>query len=158
MKNLSLVLIFLLTLSSCKKDAPITDVSATSDSIALRDSVATDSSAVSAQAFKVDPINQMPEKGKTIFLQNDNVLFYFSTRKNLGSIQIDGKTYDLDQLNFIDNEYYISGENISITAKEGLFAEMTGDCLHGTFPEVNVELDGKTVILNNIKVHDCPSY
>lgn len=158
MKYLSIFSILLLSLSSCKKETAVTEINMSADSLSLRDSVVSDSVLVSAKPFVVNPVNEVANLGKTVFMQNGNVLFYFSTVENRGSIKIDGKAFDLDQLNFTDDEYYISGEKIKISAKAGIFDEMTSDCLYGVFSEVNIEHNEKSLTLKNIKVQDCPSY
>lgn len=156
MKYFSALVLFLALLNSCKKDEKIVENNSSNDSIqnnAKKDSLANEGS-----NLKIEPLNIAPEKGKTVFKNNDKFLFYFDTRSNIGEIKISGKIYKLDLLNFIDNEYFISGDNVKISAVNGTFQEMTGDCLYGNFAEVKVELDGKESVLKNISVQDCPAY
>lgn len=109
--------------------------------------------------LKIEPLEVSATIGKTVFSgQDKKTLFYFDTQSNNGEIKINGKSYALDLLNFTDNEYHISGNGVKITATEGDFKEMKGDCLYGKFPEVKVEIEDQQVILKNIAVQDCPAY
>lgn len=158
MKYLKIIAIAFLVLNSCKKEERLKDSDRYEDSLKAGEDLPVDSLNLKSPAFEVESLVEAAEKGKTVFTDNGKTIFYFSTVKNLGSIKIDGKTYTLDQLNFVDNEYFISGPEVKISAKEGIFQEMTGDCLYGTFPQLTIDLDGKTETLKNIKVQDCPQY
>ncbi|WP_417430996.1 hypothetical protein [Halpernia sp.] len=154
MKYLILFCLFFLIFNSCKKDEKINENSVQKDSLVIKK----DSVSLENPPLKVEPLDISAEVGKTIFSQDKNVLFYFNTRTNSGEIKLNGKSYNLDMLNFIDNNYYISGDYIKISAKDGNFQEMTSDCLYGNFPEVKVEVGKQELILKNISVQDCPAY
>lgn len=158
MKYLSVFAILILCLNSCKKDEKSVENSLKQDSTKLNHILKNDSLENSNQVLKIEPLNIAPAKGKTVFSQDKKVMFYFDTQSNTGEININGRSYALDMLNFTDNEYHISGNGVKITAKEGDFKEMTGDCLYGNFPSVKIELDEEEVILKNIFVQDCPAY
>lgn len=144
------------SLNSCKKDEKVVESSLEKDSVKLNNILKNDTGDLNS--LKVDNLNVKPEKGKTVFSRDGESLFYFDTRSNLGEIKIDGNSYVLDMLNFTDNEYRISGNGIKITATEGNFEDMKGDCLSGNFPKMKVDMNGKVVVLNNISVQDCPAY
>lgn len=109
-------------------------------------------------AFQITPQNISVEKGKAVFKQNGNVLFYFDQNSNEGNIRIDGKDYTLNQFNFTENNYAISGSGVEIEATNGDFKDRAGDCVEGDFPEVKVSLKDKVVKLTNITAQDCPTY
>ena len=153
MKYLSVFIVFIFCLNSCKKDEKITQNSTEKDSLNIgKDSVS------SNLPLTVVPLNMFADKGKTVFSQDKKTMFFFNTQSNTGEININGKTHSLDVLSFTDNEYHISGKDVKITATEGDFKDMTGDCLFGNFPEVKVEFNNQQVILKDISVQDCPAY
>lgn len=155
MRFLICFLFLSLVLSSCQKEK-LVSVAVKSDSVLA----ASDSTmAVEKIAnFKIEPMDMQAIKGKTIFTEDNKVLFYFDTQSNTGEIIIDGKKHLLDVLNFTDNEYRIGGDGIKITATNGAFQDMTSDCLYGKFPEITVEYNQQKQILKNISVQDCPVY
>lgn len=156
MKYFSALILCLAFLNSCKKDEKIVEKKVTIDSIqnnSNKDSIVSNDS-----DLKIEPLNIAPEKGKTVFEKDGKFLFYFDTRSNLGEIKVNGTVYKLDLLNSVDNEYYISGDNIKISATDGIFKEMTGDCLYGDFPKMKVDIGGKVIEINNVSVQDCPAY
>lgn len=153
MKYLSSFFLLLLCLNSCKKEEKITQNSTTKDSLNIvKDPLSAN------VPLTVVPLNIFADKGKTVFSQDKRTMFFFDTQSNTGEININGKTYALDLLNFTDNEYHISGKDVKITATEGDFKEKTGDCLYGKFAGVKVELNHQEVILKDISVQDCPAY
>lgn len=109
-------------------------------------------------AFKIIPQNITSEKGRAIFKQNGNVLFYFDQNSNEGNIRIDGKDYPLNRFNFTENNYSISGSGVEIEATNGDFKDGKDDCIEGDFQEVKVSLNDKIVNLTNITAEDCPNY
>ena len=153
MKYLSSFFLLLLCLNSCKKEEKITQNPTTKDSLNIvKDPLSAN------VPLTVVPLNIFADKGKTVFSQDKRTMFFFDTQSNTGEININGKTYALDLLNFTDNEYHISGKDVKITATEGDFKEKTGDCLYGKFAGVKVELNNQEVILKDISVQDCPAY
>ncbi|MBC7556067.1 MAG: hypothetical protein H7195_03815 [Chryseobacterium sp.] len=153
MKYLSSFFLLLLCLNSCKKEEKITQNSTAKDSLNIvKDPLSAN------VPLTVVPLNIFADKGKTVFSQDKRTMFFFDTQSNTGEININGKTYALDLLNFTDNEYHISGKDVKITATEGDFKEKTGDCLYGKFAGVKVELNHQEVILKDISVQDCPAY
>ncbi len=152
MKYLSFCFVILFCLNSCKKDEKITQNSIKKDSLNIvKNSVSPNI------PLTVVPLSAFAEKGKTVFTQDRKNMFFFDARSNTGEININGKTYALDLLNFTDNEYHISGKDVKITATEGDFKDMTGGCIYGSFPEVTVELNKQKVVLKDISVKDCPA-
>ncbi len=102
MKKLFFVLT-IITLVSCKKDKEIISdkivvdsTKSITDSLQLPELRNPDKSV----AFQILPQNIASEKGRTIFKQNGNVLFYFDQNSNEGNIRIDGKDYALSQFDF----------------------------------------------------------
>ena len=152
-KLLSLCCVLFFCLNSCKKDEKMTQNSAVKDSLNIKND-----SVTASIPLTVVPLNIFAEKGKTVFSQDKKTIFFFDTHSNTGEININGKTYALDLLNFTDNEYHLSGKDVKITATEGDFKEKTGDCLYGKFSEVKVQLKKQEVILKDISVQDCPAY
>ena len=108
--------------------------------------------------FVVNPQNIDVNKVGTIFYQNGNALFYFDQNASKGNIKIDGKDYALNQLDFNENNYTLSGENLEIEAENGDFEDQTTDCIHGKFPVVKVTLNGKSLNIPSMTVQDCPNY
>ena len=160
MKKLFFVLT-IITLVSCKKDKEIISdkivvdsTKSITDSLQLPELRNPDKSV----AFQILPQNIASEKGRTIFKQNGNVLFYFDQNSNEGNIRIDGKDYTLSQFDFTENNYSISGNGVEIEAANGDFKDEKNECMEGNFPEIKVSLDGKIVNLANIKSEDCSNY
>jgi hypothetical protein len=151
MKYFTLCFVLFLCLNSCKKDEKISKTSTQKDSVNI-----VNNSVSPNMPLTVIPLNIFAKKGKTVFSQDEKTMFFFDNESNTGEININGKTYELDVLSFTDNQYHISGKDVKITATDGDFKDMTGDCLSGNFPEVKVELKHKTVILKDILVKDCP--
>ena len=160
MKKLFFVLT-IITLVSCKKDKEIISdkivvdsTKSITDSLQLPELRNPDKSV----AFQILPQNIASERGRTIFKQNGNVLFYFDQNSNEGNIRIDGKDYTLSQFDFTENNYSISGNGVEIEAANGDFKDEKNDCMEGNFPEIKVSLDGKIVNLANIKSEDCSNF
>ena len=160
MKKLFFVLT-IITLVSCKKDKEIISdkivvdsTKSITDSLQLPELRNPDKSV----AFQILPQNIASEKGRTIFKQNGNVLFYFDQNSNEGNIRIDGKDYTLSQFDFTENNYSISGNGVEIEAANGDFKDEKNECMEGNFPEIKVSLDGKIVNLANIKSEDCSNF
>ena len=160
MKKLFFVLT-IITLVSCKKDKEIISdkivvdsTKSITDSLQLPELRNPDKSV----AFQILPQNIASEKGRTIFKQNGNVLFYFDQNSNEGNIRIDGKDYALTQFDFTENYYSISGNGVEIEAANGDFKDEKNECMEGNFPEIKVSLDGKIVNLANIKSEDCSNF
>ena len=160
MKNLFFVLT-IITLVSCKKDKEIISdkivvdsTKSITNSLQLPELRNPDKSV----AFQILPQNIASEKGRTIFKQNGNVLFYFDQNSNEGNIRIDGKDYALSQFDFTENNYSISGNGVEIEAANGDFKDEKNECMEGNFPEIKVSLDGKIVNLANIKSEDCSNF
>lgn len=157
MKNIFLLLFLGILIISCKKDAKIEEnVNPVQDS-ASADSL-TFSSEDRADAFRVEPISEKADLGKVIFSENDETIISFDTKANSGKIKLNGKEYVLDELIFSENNYEISGNEVSIRAENGNFKEMSSDCNYGIFPEVEIKLSNQEVKLANVKVQDCPDY
>lgn len=159
MKKLFLA-ILLVGLVACKKDKEDLNSKNTADSTkSVLDSIQIPSFENPDQtAFKIMAQNISSEKGRTVFKQNGNVLFYFDQNSNLGNIRIDGKDYALTQFDFTENNYSISGNGVEIEAKNGDFKDEKDDCVEGNFPEIKVSLRDKIVNLTNITSIDCPNY
>ena len=155
MKNLLLLLSFAV-IFSCKKDKETVNstIIPAPDSIQIPTIQNPDQSG----AFEIIPQNIAAEKGRAVFSQNGKVLFYFDQNSNNGNVSIEGKDYALNRFDFTENNYSISGNGIKIEAANGDFKDGTGDCLYGSFPEVKVSANGKTLNLPNIEVQDCPDY
>lgn len=160
MKRLFFVLT-IITLVSCKKDKEIISDKIVVDSTkSITDSLQLPElqNADKSVAFQILPQNIASEKGRTIFKQNGNVLFYFDQNSNEGNIRIDGKDYTLSQFDFTENNYSISGNGVEIEAANGDFKDEKNECMEGNFPEIKVSLDGKIVNLANITSEDCSNY
>jgi hypothetical protein len=153
-------MIILAGLLSCKKDKENLNPKNTTDSTkSVLDSTQIPSFENPDQtAFKIMAQNIAVEKGRTVFKQNGNVLFYFDQNSNLGNIRIDGKDYALTQFDFTENNYLISGSGVEIEATNGDFKDEKNDCVEGNFPGIKVSLHGKIVNLTNITSKDCPNY
>ena len=160
MKKLFFVLT-IITLVSCKKDKQIISDKIVVDSTkSVTDSLQVPElqNADKSTAYQILPQNIASEKGRTIFKQNGNVLFYFDQNSNEGNIRIDGKDYALSQFDFTENNYSISGNGVEIEAANGDFKDEKNECMEGNFPEIKVSLDGKIVNLANIKSEDCSNF
>ena len=159
MKKLFLVLI-LIGLVSCKKDKEdLTTKNRVDSTKSVLDSIQIPSFENPDQmAFKIQAQNVAVEKGKAIFSQNGNVLFYFDQNSNQGNIRIDGKDYALNHFEFSENNYSISGSGVEIEATNGDFKDEKDDCVQGIFPEVKVSLKDQVVNLTNVSSKDCPTY
>lgn len=155
-----LVLIICVVAVSCKKDKEVITNEAKSDSIVTSDSLQnpTIENPDLSAAFQVVPQDIKMQKGRAVFKQSGKVLFYFDQNSNNGVIQIDQKKYNLNQFDFTENNYEISGEGVKIEASNGDFKDATSDCVSGNFPEVSVSVGGKKVNLTNMEVQDCPNY
>ncbi|SIS48504.1 hypothetical protein SAMN05421789_10228 [Kaistella chaponensis] len=151
----------IITLVSCKKDKEIISDNIVVDSTkSVTDSLQRPElrNPDKSVAFQILPQNIASEKGRTIFKQNGNVLFYFDQNSNEGNIRIDGKDYTLSQFDFTENNYSISGNGVEIEAANGDFKDEKNECMEGDFPEIKVSLDGKIVNLANITSEDCSNY
>ena len=164
MKNtiIGFLSVVVFTVISCKKDHETvkSDVSAAhGGSSALSDSTNIDTVAPSdAAVFKINAQDIAALKGRTVFTQNGSTLFYFDIDANKGVVRIDGVEYELNRADFNENNYSLSGDGVTIHATNGDFGEMVNDCVAGTFPEVKISHDGKTLKLAQVAVQDCPNY
>lgn len=155
-----LVLIICVVAISCKKDKEVLTNQPSSDSIVVADSLQNpvienpDQSA----AFAVVPQNVQATKGRTVFSQAGKVLFYYDQNSNSGVVNIDQKNYTLNQFDFTENNYSVSGNGVKIEATNGDFKDPTSDCVYGNFPEISISLNDKKVNLTNVNVQDCPAY
>ena len=151
----------LIGLSSCEKDKETISETAISDS--LRNStldsieIPTLQNADQSAAFEIVSQNIPSAKGRAIFSKDGNVLFYFDQNSNTGNIKIEGKDYALIAFDFNENNYKITGTEVTIEASNGDFKDNNSDCVAGIFPDVKVVLGDKTVNLANIEVLDCPA-
>ena len=141
---------------SCKKEAKISDNQNLSDSL-TSDSL-TISSAENPAAFRVETLSEKAGLGKVIFTENGSTILSFDTQGNSGKIKLNGKEYELNNLVFSENNYDISGDEVTITAENGNFQDSASDCNYGTFPKIEINFNNQKVTLNNIKVQDCPNY
>ncbi len=160
MKNF-LAILLITSLISCNKDKEkISDLvvkdsirTSTFDSI----QIPTVENADQTAAFNIIPQTIASEKGRAIFSKDGNVLFYFDQNSNSGSIKIEGKDYVLNAFDFNENNYKITGTEVSIEASNGDFKDNNSDCVAGIFPDVKVVLGDKTVNLAKVEVLDCPA-
>ena len=158
MQKLFFIFLFAMLVISCKKEAAISDGNnSVSDSVQIPDSLSIQS-ADNPNAFRVETIADKADLGKVIFTENGKTIISFDTQSNTGKIKLNGKEYPLNNLNFSENTYEISGSGIQITAEDGNFQEMVSDCNYGTFPEFKIKFNNQEVKLANIKVQDCPNY
>lgn len=163
MKNIIIAVSLSLLAIECKKEGNITssqnDVETT---VSKADSALISNNSMSKNtpnALKVETLNESANLGKTIFTENGKTIISFNTDNQKGKIRINGKDYELSQLNFTENNYEIKGPEIEIVATNGDFEEMTSDCTYGTFPEIKIKLkDQSSTTLKNVKVQDCPNY
>lgn len=142
MKKTIITILVTIALASCKEDKKITDIP---EQKVIRHQVDT---------LTDDGI----EVGKTVFSREGNTVIIFDANSQSGKISIDGKEYPLNQMVFYENNYELQGKNISIEAYEGDFTTDKNDCIEGHFHSVSVKFDQQELILDNIKVHDCPQY
>lgn len=160
MKNFLAVLILTLIVS-CNKDKENVAEIVAKDSIRTStfDSIQipTFQNADRNAAFEIAPQIISSEKGRAVFSKNGNVLFYFDQNSNNGTIKIDGKDYVLNAFDFNENNYKITGAEVTIEASNGDFKDNNSDCVAGVFPEVKVILGDKTVNLSDVGVMDCPA-
>ena len=158
MKKLLFIFLLGAIVFSCKKEASISENNnLASDSVQIPDSLSIQS-ADNPNAFRVETIADKADLGKVIFTENGKTIISFDTQSNTGKIKLNGKEYPLNNLNFSENTYEISGSEIEITAEDGNFQEMVSDCNYGTFPEFKIKFNNQEVKLANIKVQDCPNY
>ncbi|MGC4127991.1 MAG: hypothetical protein QM564_00205 [Bergeyella sp.] len=146
-------IIFLLStlMYSCKKETK-------HDENTLQNGIDSAITSSENETFRLEPLPEQADTGKTVFTSGGNTVISFDTQANLGMIKINGKEYILDHLEFSENNYQITGEGITITAENGNFQEMESDCLYGTFPEISVNFNNTVSKFTDIKVQDCPNY
>ncbi|MEC5158560.1 hypothetical protein [Chryseobacterium sp. MP_3.2] len=156
-----LLLAILMTVFSCKKESETIEGAAAKDSTRMTtlDSIQipTFDNAEPIVAFSIVPQEVSSEKGRVIFTQKGQVIFYFDQNSSTGNINIDGQNYILDQTDFNENNYKLSGPDVKITATGGAFSDTTSECISGNFPDVKVTSKDKIVNLVNIEVKDCPA-
>ncbi len=148
-------------LASCAKEKETVKVQNATENVTQSiDSsrTATMQNAEYAPAFKIIPLDIAPEKGRSVFTQDGKTLFYFDQNSNKGVIRIDGTDHILDRFDFNENNYTLYGNGVVIEATNGDFKEMVSDCLHGSFPDVKISVNGKVLNLVNINLQDCPAY
>lgn len=147
---------------SCKKDKEVISDHSNVDSSAsiISDSLQNPTIQNPDQpvAFELAPQNINSQKGRTLFTQNGKVLFYFDQNSNTGNVRIDGKDYPLNQFEFSENNYSISGNQVKIEASNGDFGDETSDCVQGNFPEISISVLNEKVNFSNVTVQDCPNY
>lgn len=158
MKRIVSAFLIVITMVSCKKEAIISDTSASSDSTSLTNDSVSIKAAENPNAFRVNPIQGKKEKGKAVFSENGNPILVFDTQANSGIIKINDEEITLNKLIFSENSYEISGKNVSIVAEDGNFQDNLNDCNIGTFPEIKITYNNHTSTFKNIKVDDCPIY
>lgn len=160
MKNF-LAILLITSLISCNKDKEKVSDLVVKDSIRTStfDSIQipTFQNADQNAAFNIAPLIIESEKGRAVFSKDGNVLFYFDQNSDTGSIKIDGKEHVLNAFDFNENNYKITGPEVSIEASNGDFKDNNSDCVAGFFPDVKVVLGDKTVNLTNVEVLDCPA-
>lgn len=162
MKNILCLLLFAAVIS-CKKDKEIiaSEKIETADSVLMAPVDSTSAPTIespTSQHFKVIPQDISVDLGKTVFTQNNSPIIYFDEEANRGNIVIDGKNFPLTRFDFMENRVVLSGTDVTIEATDGIFQEMTSDCMYGDFPEVKVTAMGKTLNLANVKIQSCPQY
>ena len=158
MQKILFIFLIAILVISCKKEAAISEnTNINQDSVRIPDSLNIES-ADNPNAFRVETIADKADVGKVIFTENGKTILSFDTQSNTGKIKLNGKEYPLNNLNFSENNYEISGSAIQITAEDGHFQEMVSDCNYGTFPEFKIKFNNQEVKLANIKVQDCPNY
>jgi len=160
MKKIFFLAILMVTFSCKKESETIKDVGTkdstkrtTLDSI----QIPTFDNAEKTAAFSIVPQDIQSVKGRAIFTQDGKTLFFFDQNSNVGNISIDGQKYVLDQVDFNENNYKLSGKEVQIEATGGAFNDAVSDCISGNFPEVKIDFKGKTLNLSNIAVQDCPA-
>lgn len=157
-----LPLMLMIVMVSCKKDKETLSNTTAVDSANMKMSDSLQNPSFSNPdmnaAFQITPQNIASEKGRTVFSKDGKVLFYFDQNSNNGNINIDGVDYALNTADFNENNYKISGSNVSIEATEGDFPDTTSDCISGEFPQVKVSVQNKIVNLTDVKIVDCPVY
>lgn len=95
--------------------------------------------------------------GQITFSQNDNLLIYFTQKKQNGRIIINGDSYSLTSCSNNNSSYKLLGPDISIVAKD-LIDESSGDCFHFVCPKLDITLKGVKTIIENVVVKDCLSF
>ena len=161
MKNIFAFLVFI-SLISCNKDKEtVSDIvvkdslrTSTFDSI----QIPTFQNAELTAPFEIAPQNIQTEKGRAIFSKEGKVLFYFDQDLNSGTIKIDGKDYVLNQVDFNENNYKLSGKEVQIEATNGEFTDDNSECISGTFADAKVIFNQKTLNLTNLLLKDCPAF
>ncbi|MFY7651136.1 MAG: hypothetical protein ACOVQE_00470, partial [Chitinophagaceae bacterium] len=120
-----------------------------------------------AQTLKVMPIDVMGAPGQVTFSLNGKNLFYYSVTNKKGTINVNGKVYELTNYQFFNHNgtkqkfdgYTLSGNGITIKAPNVRPKTNNGeDCLYGTVPLVTITIKGATTTLKNVSVQDCPDY
>lgn len=159
MKRILLFLTVCLFLAGCKKEAPVTDnsvgdslqiPSATNDSLAYLDQLKADSLTTA--------LNEQSAQGKLQFTKDKNVFLSYDLQAQKGIVRVKGKSYDLTQMEFSENNYTLKGPEIKVNAENGSFNEMTSDCLYGMIPNVELIFKHETQKIDNVGVQHCPVY
>lgn len=163
MKNVIIAVSLSLLAIECKKEEAVTSSQNNVETaVSKADSALISNNSISestSNALKVETLNEVADLGKTIFTENGKTIISFNTDNQKGKIRINGKDYELSQLNFTENNYEIKGPEIQIVATNGDFEETSSDCTYGTFPEIKIKLkDQSSTTFKNIKVQDCPNY
>ena len=159
MKNILVAFLLGILVISCKKDAKISDTeNGISDSLQAQNDSATIHSGESANAFQLEPLDEKAGVGKTIFTLNKATIISFDAQANTGKVNIDGKEYPLNHMDFSENTYEFSGNGITIHAEDGNFQDMVSDCMYGSFPKIQVKFGDKKAVFTNVSVQDCPTY
>ncbi|WKS95511.1 hypothetical protein [Riemerella columbina] len=94
---------------------------------------------------------------KVVFTQGNHAIITFNTVSNVGVAHLNNTEYALNQMEFAEDTYTISGKKIKIVAENGDFYTDAKGCTVGTFPEVTVEVGTQQQTLKNVKVQDCSS-
>lgn len=159
MKRILLFLTVCLFLAGCKKEAPVAD-NATADSLQIPK--ATNDSLAYNEQLKADSLstalNEKSAQGKLQFTKEENVILSYDLQAQKGVVNIEGKSYDLNKMEFSENNYTLTGPEIKVNAENGSFNEMTSDCLYGMIPTLELIHKDKTQKISNVGVQHCPVY
>lgn len=144
MKKFCLILFSTVAVLSCKKEEK------------LLESTVVETNQAEIATNEVATLAVAPDLGKTIFTQEGRAVIAFDSRSQKGEVVVNGKPYTLNNIEFSENSYRLSGDDVSISAENGDFGDVESDCAYGEFPSVRIVAGGAQVQLRNVKVQDCP--